>query len=253
MTYRFEHIGEVATSMILNSAPPGECYTVPIVGVPRGGTTMVAAVVDALGVDLGPRTDLEGWHFEDQTMHSPYIAVQVKYAKQRDLECPRWGWKDPVGLSSVRNALFALRNPRIIIVFRDPLATIQGEMRFDEVNDIQPRRTLASLVKQTTDWLAHNLEFSTITACPTLLVSYERALNYPERFVAELSGFLGVEPTAEQRAEALSRIERRGGYIVFGREEPVDSHPETDPAPDDTSLPPPAESAAESEPPPVES
>ena len=179
---------------------------------------MIAAVVDAFGIDLGPRADLEGWHFEDQTMHSPYIDVQVKHAMQRNAEHQRWGWKDPTGLSSVRNILFALRSPRVIMVFRDPLATIQGEMRFDAVNEISPRRTLPDLSARTIEWLKYHFEFAVQTTLPVLLVSYERAMNYPERFLPELAEFLGIELTAERRTEALARIERRGGYIVFGKE-----------------------------------
>ena len=223
MAYSFEHIGEVAVTETLNPCPPGDNYTVAIVGVPRGGTTMVAAVVDALGIDLGPRADLEGWHFEDQTMHSPYIDVQIKYAMKRNAEHSRWGWKDPTGLSSVRNVLFALRNPRIVMVFRDPLATIQGEMRFDAVNEISPRRTVSDLYAQTMEWLKYHFDFAVQTAFPVLLVSYERAMTYPDRFLSELTGFLGIQPTDEQRADALARIERRGGYIVFDKECPKEN------------------------------
>jgi len=79
---RFERIGkEITTSLVLNYDPESrhEEMTVPIAGVPRGGTTMVAAAVDALGIDLGPLEDLKNFHFEDQTMHSPDLNVQYRY------------------------------------------------------------------------------------------------------------------------------------------------------------------------------
>jgi len=220
MEYEFTHIGDVATTMHLNAYPlpdveRGDKYTVPIVGIPRGGTTMVAAVVEALGIDLGPTADLRNFHFEDQTMHSPYLDVQVKYAKKRNEEFDRWGWKDPTGIMAVRHVLFAIRNPRVIVVFRDMLATIQGEMRFDRVHNIQPPRTFRDMADRSLAWWNQNIEFIKDSSVPTLLVSYERALSNPELFIDEICSFLGISPTEERKAEALSRTNRSGGYIDF--------------------------------------
>ncbi len=218
----FSRIGTVATSMWLNKGTPPDAYTVPIVGIPRGGTSMVAAVVHSLGVPLGPQAELDAWHFEDQTMHQANLEVQVACVGRRNAAHQRWGWKDPVGISAVKVLLFALRAPRVIIVCRDWLATIQGELRFDAANGI-PERSLAELARQNLEWTKALVDFASQTCLPTLIVSYELAMREPDKFIGELCQFLGVVLTAELLATAKSQIGPSGGYIV---EEVVAVEPE---------------------------
>ena len=218
MTYQFERIGDVSTSMMFHQdrRQPGGEMTVAVVGIPRGGTTMVAAAVDALGVDMGPRDEMAKFHFEDQTMNRVGLDVRFEYVKQRNLEHAAWGWKDATGVGGVRNIAFAVRNPRVIVVFRDMLATIQGEMRFDDAHGIDPRRGFEHLANMTLHWWTELMEFLTHTQVPTMLVSYERAIADPDLFVAELVSFLGVDPG--YTPEALARINPKGGYLVLPEE-----------------------------------
>ena len=149
--HKFEQIGEVSVGMVQNIGRASNCdvMTVPIVGVPRGGTTMVAAAVDALGVYLGPQGEMNDFHFEDQAMHSPDLGTQYKGIRKRNVQHRVWGWKDPTGVHSVQSVVFALRNPHVIVVFRDVLASIQGEMRFDEKYGVVPPRTFEQLSTMT--------------------------------------------------------------------------------------------------------
>ena len=217
--YNFARIGDMKTSLILNQSPdPGKNdseKTIAILGIPRGGTTLVAAAVDALGINLGPEKNMREYHFEDQTMHSPNLQTQYAYIEQRNNEHKIWGWKDPTGIESVRRVLFTLRNPHIIIVFRDMLASIQGEMRFDQEYCPMVSRSFDLLVESTMRWWAANWEFITHTSLPTMLVSYERALYHPHEFGEELATFLQVELTKDKRREITSRINQQGGYLVM--------------------------------------
>lgn len=207
----FRRIGSPRPTMVLNDAPAPRQYTVPIVGIPRGGTTMVAAVVSALGVYLGPENDLRQFNFEDQTMHLPYLDKVFACVQERNHHFDRWGWKDPVGIPSIQQVIFALRSPRVIMVFRDKLATIQGEMRFDEQNNIQPRRTFHDLMDRTMHWQQQNVEFLQRAKVPILLVSYERAMRQREEFIEDAAAFLGIENPA--REAALQSI--GDGYPVW--------------------------------------
>ncbi len=212
---RFESIGEVSTSMCLNQGRGTDrsVMTVPITGVPRGGTTMVAAVVEALGINLGPREDLVEYHFEDQTMNSPYVEIQHKYLRQRNAHHKVWGWKDPAGVHSIKNIIYALRNPHTIVVFRDTLASIQGEMRFDKQYEVDPQRPFHELAEATLTRWRDIWEFVTSIQVPIMLVSYERAVMRPKVFLNELSAFLGIDDV-EKTDKALSRIGKVGGYLV---------------------------------------
>ena len=184
--------------------------TVPIVGVPRGGTTMVAAVVHALGIDIGPAADLAAFTFEDQQMNRD-MGAQLAHITQRNRERAIWGWKDPTAIVGIRSIFFALRNPRIIIVFRDMLASIEGEMRFDAAND--QTRPFSDIAQATINWWTDNMAFVTTSPFPMLLVSYERAIQMPDVFINDVATFLGIDLTNAMIKEAMARINTRGGYL----------------------------------------
>lgn len=235
MVYDFYRHGKPRPCLQLNPEPPGSTMTVPIVGVPRGGTTMVAAVVHSLGIDLGPAKDLAEFTFEDQTMNKADPGLELSYIKRRNHEKNIWGWKNPAALQSIRPLFFSLRKPRLIMVFRDIMATMDGEMRFDEATGIEPRRAFCDLAEATTNWWAENMQFIIQTTFPTLLVSYEHALRSPELFIQSLGEFLGIAPTHEQLTEAMARINPQGGYLRIDEQghpiQRVEPEPETVAAP----------------------
>ncbi len=234
MAYKFKRYGEPRPCMTINPEPPTSVMTVPIVGVPRGGTTMVAAVVHALGVDLGPASELAKHTFEDQTMNRAAVVEQLAYLAKRNRKCNVWGWKNPLAVQTLRSIFFALKQPRVIIICRDIAATVESEMRFDAINGTNPRRTFSDLMQVTLHWWTENMEFIAQATSPMLLVSYERAIHMPEVFVHEVGAFLGITPTCEMLQDALARINPRGGYLRIDEQghpvkiiEPV---PEGDPS-----------------------
>jgi hypothetical protein len=213
----FKHLGgKPIGSMMLNYRPrEDETMTVVIAGVPRGGTTMVAAVVDALGVYLGPEEDLRTYTFEDQTMNLPWLASQHECIEQRNVEFDVWGWKNPGATKSFGELVHALRNPRVIIVFRDLLSSIMGEMNADRVLENPEPRSLNLLIDDALERQERNLIFARRTRLPTLLVSYEKCIIDRNRFLDEIIEFLGLDPSPEERETAMNRIGTIGGYIVW--------------------------------------
>lgn len=215
MMNKFQHIGTSMSTMVLNNRPRTDpAMTVCIAGMPRGGTTMVAAVVHALGVDLGPEEDLRGFTFEDQMMNRPYQDEVHKYIKKRDAEREVWGWKDPGAIHPFNDIAHALRNPRVILVFRDTFAVVQGEMRFDEENDITGR-TLETLIESAQRRLEENYKFVERTRVPLLLVSYEKAIINRDSFVNEVVAFLELPTDPLLIQEAVDRISPSGGYLQW--------------------------------------
>jgi len=248
MAYEFYRHGEPNPCLLVNPEPPQPVMTVPIVGVPRGGTTMVAAVVHAMGIDLGPAKDLSGFTFEDQQMTQADLGIQMSYIKQRNKERKVWGWKAPGAISEVQSIFFSLRNPRMIMVFRDMVASIDGEMRFDAANNIQPQREFSDLAQATLNWWTDNMKFLFQTAFPVLLVSYERVLKAPETFIHNVGKFLGVPLTHAIIQDALARINPLGGYLRMDEQghpiQIVEPLPETISSPVVETPEPPAEPAA---------
>jgi len=210
---KFKHIGTPEPCVVWREANPAPQRTFVIAGVPRGGTTMAAAVVYFLGVYLGPEEDLKDFTLEDQTLNQPYHDVQFRRIKENDAQHDVWGWKNPGAIHSLKETSYALRNPHLIVVFRDMLATVQGEMRVDADNDIN--RPPDVIVENHLDRIHENWRFILDSQLPTLLISYELAMRYPERLVEQMVSFLGITPSEEQRKAALEHIGPDGGYIVW--------------------------------------
>ena len=127
--------------------------TVVVLGAFRGGTSMVAQLLRALGVFMGDEfahPDQEYGNLEDrefqQLLHrkdlltredissTDFSAAEIGTLKtlvgQRNRQHPLWGWKYPGTVLWCLHAGLScyLRNPHFITVFRDPLAIFQHEL-----------------------------------------------------------------------------------------------------------------------------
>lgn len=211
--YHFERIGEVRPTMSINHVQAPAEFTLPIFGFPRGGTTMVAAVAESFGIYVGSQEDMRRYNFEDQVMNRPELAAIYSRIKDRNANHSRWGWKNPTGIGTLREVAFALRNPRPIVIFRDVIATIMGEQRFDEANNFD-RRPLATLAELASRRSEEFFDFFQKCTYPTLIVSYELAIRMPEIFLGDFVCFLNLSPTAEQWEDARARISD-GGYLKW--------------------------------------
>lgn len=182
---------------VLNDAPIDKHATIIIVGVPRSGTTMVAKTLGALGVYLG--ADLNEPIQEDLLLakaieDSPAdIALVVEaYNSAHDV----WAFKRPTAYQALDASWF--RNPRFIIPFRDPVAIAKREeisMAFD----------FRDQLRRAAEWSGDLADFALLQTAPLMLVSYEKALLQPDRFVDELVRFCGVE-TDEPTRRAASMV-----------------------------------------------
>lgn len=167
--------------------------TVVCFGTPRGGTSMVAGTIAGLGVFMGP--DLPK-NIEDP-MFNPDVdkALSMEDFKARlpDVIAQRnnahrvWGWKYPRANRYVEEILPQLRNPHLVLVYRDPVpATARAKPEDDRAVFRELRRRLRMEMD--------NLQIAQRAKCPTLMVSYERASRNPEEFIAQLAEFLQLTP-----------------------------------------------------------
>jgi hypothetical protein len=122
----FQHIGRPVVTTAINDIPAEWAYTVPVLGVARGGTTMVATVLDRLGIYMGPRQELVGDHYENQAMKQPCWQTRADCVTNYNSKYARWGWKDTIGLPSFSELFPLIRSPRPVVVFRDIVASVQG-------------------------------------------------------------------------------------------------------------------------------
>jgi hypothetical protein len=179
--------------------------TIVASGVGRSGTSMIARVLDALGIPMG-RTDGLAV-FEDQEFLQSLLFFEIgrmqELIETRNASFDKWGFK----FASIQNHLFPaqlslFRNPRLIIVMRDAVATANRSHTSDP-DKPTAEAALVNVAKQTMDII----DFVRNSACPTLLVSYEKAIIFPEETVIVLAEFCGIALTTERHAKAMAVIE----------------------------------------------
>lgn len=200
---------------ILNDDPDGTPRpaqrTFVVLGAARGGTSMLAGVVHHLGVPMGRNLSAV---YEDVEVCNPMeagdrAAVQA-IVLARNQAHDLWGFKRPAALGYLHKYQSELRNPELLVVFRDPFAIAQrNHLSIDR--EILPGLRDASLLN------AQLIELVASTRLRTLLVSYEKALLDPPTLVGSVAAFIGVK-----ESELLRRAERsirpgNGKYLEQSR------------------------------------
>ncbi|MEE2567668.1 hypothetical protein [Hyphobacterium marinum] len=205
---------------VLNAPAAAAGRGVFVFGAPRGGTSMVAGVLRLVGIDMGARQGRgNNEDLDIQDARGPagplgeagtpdYLAaldrMRPKIAERAKAQGP-WGWKDPHGILYARDVTDLLPAPRLIAVFRDLAASaervhrINGADRLDEMHSALMLQTRA-------------LDFLRETPLPAAIVSYEKALVRPERFLDQIATFCGVDVDAAEREAALAFISPERGH-----------------------------------------
>jgi hypothetical protein len=184
--------------------------TYPIFGTRRGGTSMVAGVARALGLDLGQVGQRK--NNEDPRFQGLPVPEMREVIEARNQERDVWGWKYPAAGSYLPKLSNWLRNPCFIVVYRDPVAAALSQERRDRAVN---RRSARLALHESESNNAVNTSFALATERPCLLLSNERAIADPGGLVDDIATFLGQEaPSGPLRQKILSYIEP-GQYKSF--------------------------------------
>jgi len=173
--------------------------TVVVLGVARGGTTMVASVLQALGVHMGERL---GPVLEDvllsESVESRNLQQFENLVAKRDAAHQIWGWKRPSALKYTDVWENSFRNPHLVVVFRDPFA-IANRNRISMLSDVF--KNMEGSVKS----FQKLIKYLKYQKSPILLCSYEKVLSSPENFVMAVDEFLDLN-AKELRSAAVKKI-----------------------------------------------
>lgn len=156
-----------------------------VMGVMRGGTSMVAGVMRGLGIDLGPQVSEQNHESALLTSKNSIEDIRLtisQYSSEKDI----WGWKFPHAADYLEQVLDEISNPHFICVFRDAAANAGGLNRWGDSPDTL-RAMDATLNRQ-----KKNLQLVRKLECPSLLISYEKALRHKALFVDQFSAWLGI-------------------------------------------------------------
>ncbi len=163
--------------------------TVVVLGVPRGGTTMVAGIVQRCGISLG--NDLPT-NLEDQAFVGVPIEDMVLSIAERNRTKSVWGWKYPRAAIYLPIIQEYLINPHYIIVWRDVFASSSR------------RRHSGESIHDALHW-AHkiqeqNIEVTRNLSGPQLMISYEKAILDPVEAANQICDFLDIEKSFSEAA-----------------------------------------------------
>ncbi|WP_444903963.1 hypothetical protein ACJJIU_01545 [Microbulbifer sp. CnH-101-E] len=188
---------------VMVTTPPVKIVdkTIVVIGVARGGTSIVAGALNALGLHMGDRCHSPV--FEDLRLslalegrsEERLVDVVREYNATHDV----WGWKRPSILNQAKIVESKLRNPHFIFVFRDLFSVANR-------NSISMKQDIKHGLRNALDDYSLMLNFLEQTTCPTMMVSSDKLIRHKEDFVRELLNFTGLNPTTDQYNKALQFI-----------------------------------------------
>jgi hypothetical protein len=209
--------------------------TVIVLGMHRSGTSAVAGILYALGINMGTTTEGERWvgrHWSNPTGHfenPAFLALNQRILggdatglrgvpKWQDLstrgaqflpdiarllsasESELWGWKDPWSVLTIDLYLPLLKNPYFIIVHRDP-AEIRASLRKRAAQSDEEIEQLIGIYDRKLAELA-----KTLPPLPVLHIHYRELTDRPGPELQRLVDFIGLRPTGEQLERALGMV-----------------------------------------------
>lgn len=199
------------TSILFNPATEPETQrTYVVFGTRRGGTSMVAGAVRALGLDLGNvggRRNNEDPQFQNRSMDDIRAAIE-----RRDAARDVWGWKFPAAANYLPAIISSIRNPYFIVVYRDPVAAALSQANKDQR---ARQRTPRIALHECNSNANMNTGFILATDRPCLLVSHERALGDTGVLIDELADFLSLERPGDSVRSRMLDYLAPGHYKSF--------------------------------------
>jgi len=182
----------------------GKKKTVVVIGVERGGTSMVAGVLRALGVFMGART---GRNHENPSFQHERLQDLQREIKFLNTQHDTWGFKYPRASLMLDFYSEHLRNPVFILVTRN-IASVVDSWCARGTND--PIDTALHAIEYYNSALGAMRE----KQCPAIVVNYEQACRSPVAFIKTLINFLEIEVPMKNLREANEMVTGDGGGYV---------------------------------------
>ncbi len=180
---------------------------------------MVAECLAVLGLPLGvpipPPVDM--FNHEDPELQAVLHRTEpgpVNLERLRELtvsrnqKYPRWGFKLPMALNSLPLLEEELRHPAFVLVMRDVVGIACRE-------SIATALDITVAMRQAILWQQRIIDFVAESASPCLLISYEKALQFPELVAVTLARWAGLDASPEWcRLAATSISANRERYLL---------------------------------------
>ena len=171
-----------------------------VVGVARGGTSLIAGSLYKLGLFMGDRACPPV--FEDTLLSDAFDnkrGVLDQIVKRYTEEHGTWGWKRPSVINNLPRAHELLNAPRYIFIFKDILSIARRK-------NISSLTEIFSGMEQSLEEYRRAITFLHRNKLSAMLVSYEKAVMHPESMIEQLIHFCDLSPSDAQTLEATHFI-----------------------------------------------
>ena len=180
-----------------------------VIGTARGGTSMIAGSLSKLGVYMGDRAVPPV--YEDVRLSEAFEQKDFDLAKsimnEYSNKYEKWGWKRPSSIDYLDIVENTMDSPSYIFIFKDILSIAQRNS-ISMLSDVLPG------MHNALNQYASALKFLGKNEHHAMLVSYDKAVAYPEDIVASLISFYELSPNKKQITEAVSFIKPNpDGYL----------------------------------------
>jgi hypothetical protein len=190
----------------------GIVRTVAVFGPGRGGTSVIAGCLRALGVCMGiaPHAYKHEWSpIVRQAGSKIDLPRTHQNIRQMNASYPCWGWKFPSDVFHIGEIIALLRNPGFIVVTRDLTEIALSSLARQDV-PFEISLYQAAIISQ---YIANRIRF---WPWPLLVVPFAEALREPETLVEILCSFLQISPGESERKQAASFVQPlTRGYRPF--------------------------------------
>ncbi|MFX0203700.1 MAG: sulfotransferase, partial [Candidatus Hodarchaeota archaeon] len=141
---------------------------------------------------------------EPPSKESVYQVSQKFEHRLRDLinqkNSSLWGWKDPRTVLTIDLYLHYLNNPHFIICSRNAESIAQSMVRRNQMDSSEAKKIISEYEERIKDFVVRN------PYLPTLNISYEDAVEYPEYMIETLISFLNITVSEDMRRKALTLV-----------------------------------------------
>jgi hypothetical protein len=205
----------------------GEVRTAIVLGVGRGGTSLIAGCLRALGIPMGMEPHLlkHEWspivYLPDGNVNA---AATYHLIEEMNRGHERWGWKSPRDIFALKQVVSLVRAPGFVVVTRDLFEASFSGLTYQGV-PLEISLYETATVFQS---IADELRFC---PWPTLILPFAEALKEPESVVDTLCSFLQIEPGLIARERATRFVQPgSNAYRRFdaGPKDPPDCIPTED-------------------------
>jgi hypothetical protein len=180
--------------------------TIIVLGNARGGTSALAGALRELGVVMPHAGSFtHEWSPICYRKNTVDLAPTVRKLDEYNRLFEIWGWKYPQDAFALDVIQAHIRNPILVIIFRNFLDVCVSTEKHEEV-------PWEASVKNHADVVSQLSTIITYSSLPLTVLSYERLLAKPTAVLEELNNWLCLHANSEAMIKASKFIDVAAGY-----------------------------------------